>query len=104
MQGVLLTAVGLVDVIELNHGQPFRFGIPRCFPCLDIPSARPDVSWIPPGSMKIHPSGFDYGLFRPPLRASLERVQSTLSNPATKIFNLLRVLIHESKRFVNNAG
>jgi hypothetical protein len=30
---------------------------------------------------------FDYGLFRPPLRASLERVRSTLSKPATKIFN-----------------
>ena len=41
---------------------------------------------------------------RPPLRVSLERVESTLSKPATKIFNLLRVLIRESKRFVNNAG
>ncbi len=33
--------------------------------------------------------------FRPPLRASLERAESTLSKPATKILNLLRVLIHE---------
>ncbi len=41
---------------------------------------------------------------RPPLRVSLERVQRTLSKPATKVFKLLRVLIHESKRFVNNAG
>jgi len=49
----------------------------------------------------IRPLGFDCGLFRPPLRASLERVRSTLSKPATKIFNLLRVLIHESWRFVN---
>jgi hypothetical protein len=52
---------------------------------------------------------FDYGLFRPPLRASLAsldstrdpelvegRVPSTLSKLATTIFNLLRVLIHES--------
>jgi len=31
-------------------------------------------------------------------------VGSTLSKPATKIFNLLRVLIHEYSRFVNNAG
>jgi hypothetical protein len=47
---------------------------------------------------------FDSGLYRPPLRANLERVRSTLSKPGTKIFNLLRVLIHESKRSVNNAG
>ena len=39
---------------------------------------------------------FDSGLCRSPLRASLEQVQSTLSKPATKIFTLLRVLIHES--------
>ena len=38
---------------------------------------------------------FDDGLFRPPLRVSLERVGSTLSKPATKIFNVVRVLIHE---------
>ena len=47
---------------------------------------------------------FDSGLYGPPLRANLERARSTLSKPATKIFNLLRVLIHESKRFVNSAG
>ena len=38
-------------------------------------------------SWTIHPSGFDYCLLRPPLKAGLERV-----------------LIHESLRFVNNAG
>jgi len=31
-------------------------------------------------------------------------VRSTLSKPATKAFDSLRVLIHESFRFVNNAG
>jgi hypothetical protein len=31
-------------------------------------------------------------------------VQNTLSIPATKIWLLLRVLIHESLGFVNNAG
>jgi hypothetical protein len=55
-------------------------------------------SWI------IRPPGFDSGLYGPPLRANLERARSTLSKPATKTFNLLRVLIHESKRFVNNAS
>ena len=61
--------------------------------------------------------GFDCGLFRPPLRASLEsldfardpehvegRVRSTLSKPATKIFVCLQELIHEFKEFVNYAG
>ena len=90
----------------------------------------PDCSWIPAGSMNNPPFGpfdklmvlslskdFDYGLLRPPLRANLEsldsardpelvegQVRSTVSKPATKIFKLLRVLIHESNRFVNNAG
>jgi hypothetical protein len=35
---------------------------------------------------------------------ALSRCESTLSQRATKIFNLLRVFIHESSRFVNNAG
>jgi hypothetical protein len=35
---------------------------------------------------------------------ALSRCGSTLSKPVSKIFNLLRVLIHESSGFVNNAG
>ena len=61
--------------------------------------------------------GFDCGLFRPPLRANLEsldslgilslskdEVRSTLSKPATKISLRLQALIHEFTEFVNYAG
>jgi hypothetical protein len=45
--------------------------------------------------------GFDCGLFRPPLRASLELGAKHSVETCTKIFLRLQVLIHEFKELVS---